>query len=61
VEFLPPPERFEAGLLNYSGVIGTGAAVDYLRAVGMDKVAEHEKRLNRLVSDGVKDMERSRC
>ncbi len=57
VEFLPPPERFEAGLLNYSGVIGTGAAVDYLRGVGMEELAEHEKRLNRLVSDGVKDME----
>jgi cysteine desulfurase/selenocysteine lyase len=57
VEFLPPPERFEAGLLNYSGVIGTGAAVDYLVAIGMDEVAEHEKRLNRMVTNGVKDME----
>ncbi|MDW5563486.1 MAG: cysteine desulfurase [Methanomassiliicoccus sp.] len=57
VEFLPPPERFEAGLLNYSGVIGTGAAVDYLSAIGMDEVAEHEKGLNRMMTKGVKDLD----
>jgi cysteine desulfurase/selenocysteine lyase len=56
VEFLPPPEKFEAGLLNYSGVIGAGAAVDYLSAIGMDDVAEHERRLNRIVTEGVKNM-----
>lgn len=58
VEFLPPPEKFEAGLLNYSGVIGTAAAVDYLQAIGMDEVAEHDKRLNRFVTDEVKGMDR---
>jgi cysteine desulfurase/selenocysteine lyase len=57
VEFLPPPEKFEAGLLNYSGVIGAGAAVDYLSAIGMDDVAEHERRLNRIVTEGVKNMD----
>ncbi len=46
VEFLPPPERFESGLQNYSGIIGTGAAVDYLQNLGMDDIAEHEVRLN---------------
>jgi cysteine desulfurase / selenocysteine lyase len=56
-DLLPPPERFEAGLLNYSGIIGAGAAVDYLAGVGMDEVGEHEKRLNRMVSDGVRDMD----
>ena len=58
VEFLPPPEKFEAGLLNYSGVIGTAAAVDYLQAIGMDDISEHDRRLNRAVTEGVKDMER---
>ncbi len=56
VTFLPPPERFEAGLMNYAGVIGTGAAVDYLSKVGMDAVAEHESRLNRLATDGLKEL-----
>ncbi|MBW2969410.1 aminotransferase class V-fold PLP-dependent enzyme [Candidatus Woesearchaeota archaeon] len=28
--FLPPPEKFEAGLQNYAGIIGLGEAVKYL-------------------------------
>ncbi len=46
VDFLPPPERFEAGLQNYAGLIGTGAAVDYLGRLGMEEIAEHEAKLN---------------
>ena len=55
VEYLPTPEKFEAGLLNYSGIIGTGAAVDYLSAVGMEEIAHHETRLNSLVTAGLRD------
>ncbi|MEN6408351.1 MAG: aminotransferase class V-fold PLP-dependent enzyme, partial [Anaerolineaceae bacterium] len=33
-EFLPPPEKFEAGLQDYAGIIGTGAAIKYLQGVG---------------------------
>ena len=39
------PYKFEAGTPNISGVIGLGAAVDYLQAVGMATIAEHESRL----------------
>ena len=46
-KLLPPPERFEAGLQNYSGIIGTGAALDYLANVGMENIAEHEISLNK--------------
>lgn len=56
VQFLPPPERFEGGLLNYSGVIGTGAAVDYLKHVGMEDISAHEARLNAIATDGLKDL-----
>lgn len=56
VEFLPPPERFESGLMNYSGIIGTAAAVDYLTRIGMDEVQEHERRLNDIVTGGLKDL-----
>lgn len=54
--YLPTPERFEAGLLNYAGIIGTGAAVQYLKKVGMDEIAEHENRLNRIITDGLKSV-----
>lgn len=43
---LPPPERFEVGLQNYSGQIAAGVAVNYLQKVGMDKIGAHEKQLN---------------
>ncbi|WP_400206938.1 aminotransferase class V-fold PLP-dependent enzyme [Candidatus Methanomassiliicoccus intestinalis] len=57
VAFLPPPEKFEAGLLNYSGIIGAGAAVDYLQQVGMEEIAAHEQELNRCLTAGLQDNE----
>ncbi len=37
--------RFEAGTPAIAEVIALGAAIDYLRTIGMDKIAAHEKRL----------------
>lgn len=54
-ELLPPPDKFESGLLNYSGIIGSGAAVDYLNALGMDEVEEHERSLNTRITRRLKD------
>jgi cysteine desulfurase/selenocysteine lyase len=39
------PHKFEAGTPNIAGVIGLGAAVDYLTRVGMDNVASYEQAL----------------
>ncbi len=36
------PYKFEAGTPNIAGVIGLGAAVDYLLSIGMERIAEHE-------------------
>jgi cysteine desulfurase/selenocysteine lyase len=55
-EMLQPPDRFEGGLQNYSGMIGTGAAADYLSAIGMDEVAEHDRALNEAVSKDLLDL-----
>jgi cysteine desulfurase/selenocysteine lyase len=44
---LPAPERFETGLQNYSGIVGTGAAIDYLNSLGMEDIQAHEVSLNR--------------
>ena len=43
--YAPPPQRFEAGVPMTSQVVGLGAAVDYLVAIGMDAVAAHEYSL----------------
>jgi cysteine desulfurase/selenocysteine lyase len=39
------PHKFEAGTPNIAGVIGLGAAIDYLTHIGLDKVAAHEHDL----------------
>src|SRR3989337_451328 len=55
-KFLQAPEKFEAGLQNYAGIIGSGAAVEYLERVGLSNIAEHEMRLNRIITDGIKNI-----
>jgi cysteine desulfurase/selenocysteine lyase len=39
------PYKFEAGTPNIAGVIGLGAALDYLNTIGMDAIAEQEHEL----------------
>jgi len=39
------PERYEAGSPNVIGIVALAAACRRLRAVGMDAVAEHERRI----------------
>jgi cysteine desulfurase / selenocysteine lyase len=39
------PYKFEAGTPNISGAIGLGAAVEYLRSLGMDRVQRYEQEL----------------
>ena len=43
--FAAPPHKFEAGTPNIAGVIGLGAAVDYLQSIGMDRIEAREQEL----------------
>ncbi|WBU38215.1 aminotransferase class V-fold PLP-dependent enzyme [Homoserinibacter sp. YIM 151385] len=52
-EFLPPPQRFEAGTQPVSQAVGLAAAVDYLESLGMDRVAAHERELGAQMVDGL--------
>lgn len=54
--FAPPPQRFEAGVPMTSQVVGLGAAVDYLNAVGMETVAAHEHQLVSAALAGLTDI-----
>jgi cysteine desulfurase/selenocysteine lyase len=54
--FAPPPQRFEAGVPNTSQAIGLGAAVDYLRLLGMDRVAAHEHELTGAALRGLQEI-----
>ncbi|MGV8140924.1 MAG: aminotransferase class V-fold PLP-dependent enzyme [Candidatus Woesearchaeota archaeon] len=51
--FAQLPERFEAGLQDYGGFIGLGAAAEYLKRY-IDDIHEHEIRLNKIVTEGLK-------
>ncbi len=44
-EYADLPNKFEAGTPNIAGVIGMGAALDWLNAIGLDAVAAHEQQL----------------
>ncbi len=39
------PWKFEAGTQNIEGAIGLGAAIRYLKRIGMEEVRNHEKRI----------------
>lgn len=45
------PTRLEAGTPNIAGVIGFGAAIDYLNNIGMDKIAQIEQELKKYLVD----------
>ena len=47
------PYKFEAGTPNIADVIGFSAAIDYLNAIGMDKVREHEVELTKYALDKI--------
>ncbi|WP_371503432.1 cysteine desulfurase [Kitasatospora sp. NBC_00374] len=40
--YAPAPHKFEAGTPPIAQAVGLGAAVDYLSAIGMDRIAAHE-------------------
>lgn len=53
------PWKFEAGTPNIAGAVGFGTAIDYLNGLGMESIADHERRLtkyalDRLSSSGVR-------
>ncbi|MFB8146171.1 SufS family cysteine desulfurase [Microbacterium sp. NPDC056003] len=53
-EYLPPPQRFEAGTQPASQAIGLAAAVRYLDAVGMPAVHAHERALEARMGEGLR-------
>ena len=43
--YLDAPKRFEAGVPNMAQAVGLGAAVDYLKGIGLSAIHEHENTL----------------
>jgi len=51
------PHKFEAGTPNVGDAVGLAAACDYLDAIGMDAVLEHERALVRLATERLGSVE----
>ena len=51
--YAEPPQRFEAGTPVAAQAVGLAAACDYLTAVGMDKVFDHEHALTSYALEGL--------
>ena len=43
--FAPLPNKFEAGTQNVEGVVGLGAAIDYINNIGYDKIQGHDREI----------------
>lgn len=50
------PMRLEAGTPNIAGVIGLGAAIDYLLNIGMETIAKYEKELRSYLLTRLQDI-----
>lgn len=51
------PYRFEAGTPHIEGAIGLAAAINYLQAIGMEAIWEHEQLLTTYALDQLKDID----
>jgi len=51
------PDRYEAGTLNAIGIVGLGAAAEYLRALGVEGVEARLTELGRRFRDGLADVD----
>jgi cysteine desulfurase / selenocysteine lyase len=49
------PMKFEAGLQNYSGIVGLGEACKYLSKIGLSNIKKQELALNKIVTEGLKE------
>lgn len=51
------PVRLEAGTPNIAGVIGLGAAIDYVNNIGIDNIKEYEHMLKRYLVSKLKQLD----
>ncbi len=52
----PAPRKFEAGVPNMAQAVGLGAAIDYLSAIGMDNIFNHEVDLTGYLLNGLMEI-----
>ena len=56
-EYADLPHKFEAGTPNIAGVIGFGAAIDYMNSIGFDNIEAYEKELLVYATENLKKID----
>lgn len=56
MELREVPIKFEAGTQNIAGVLGMGAAIDYLEKLGINKIIKHEHELKEYLVKKLKEL-----
>lgn len=56
-EFLPAPQRFEAGTQHVSGAIGLAAAARFISSIGHSAMAAHEAALEQRLREGLREID----
>ncbi|SDE77922.1 cysteine desulfurase [Celeribacter baekdonensis] len=56
VTYAKPPLKFEAGTPGIVQTIGMGVALEYLMAIGMDKIAAHEAKLGAYAAERLQNL-----
>ncbi len=51
------PNKFEAGTPNIAGVVGLGAAIDYINSIGLNLITEYEQDLFKYASEVLGNLE----
>lgn len=57
LELREVPVKFEAGTQNIAGVIGMGAAIDYINNLGLNKIIKHEHKLKEYLITKLKELD----
>jgi hypothetical protein len=52
--YAPPPHRFEAGTPPIAQAVGLAAAAQYLSAIGMDQISDHERDITAYALQGLR-------
>jgi cysteine desulfurase/selenocysteine lyase len=50
------PHKFEAGTPDIAGAIGLGAAIEYVKKIGLDNIAAHENELLMTATESISDL-----
>lgn len=54
------PHKFEAGTPNIAGAVGLAAAIDYLTAIGMEKITRYEQKITTYALQKMKTLQKMR-